>query len=559
MSWREQYEERLANLANLTPDQLTELESELIGEFDSIDDQNGSLTDLNEISQEISRVRDQATTSASSLAEMRANVHPAEDTSPDGEPDGDNNDDDQNADNEDAEPVTPEPAPATAVVPARSEVQPIAAAAPRRPALGTLARRTTAVPATRNGNSDTVRVTTRLVAAGDIPGFGVGQEITTNEQLSMALVRKLEALGRGGTPDDVLVASMVKQFPESRMLGIDPYVNSAKIDAVVRPKAMIAYGGICEPVSIDYSIDTIGSTDRPIRNSLPTFGASRGGVTFFTPPVLSAITPPVPWTLAEDVAGTATKACMTIDCATSQTAYVYGVPVCVQVGNMAGRFSPEHVAAQVALLDVATARMAELTLLNIIDAGSTALTYAGPVSATRDFLTMLDEAVAAYGTRYRLGETPLRMIAPDWLTDLFRADLTREIAHDRDGQNNLATTDAQLGQLISARNVNPTWTMEDLANSMGGAQAAGVLNKFPGTFVVYLFAEGTWQFLDGGRIDVGVVRDSALNATNDYQIWREDFEGLAMRGVESLKITVTTKPTGASVGTLDPTTVVPAA
>jgi hypothetical protein len=29
--------------------------------------------------------------------------------------------------------------------------------------------------------------------------------------------------------------------------------------------------------------------------------------------------------------------------------------------------------------------------------------------------------------------------------------------------------------------------------------------------------------------------------------------------VESLKITVTTKPTGASVGTLDPTTVVPAA
>jgi len=27
---------------------------------------------------------------------------------------------------------------------------------------------------------------------------------------------------------------------------------------------------------------------------------------------------------------------------------------------------------------------------------------------------------------------------------------------------------------------------------------------------------GTFQFLDGGRLDLGVVRDSTLDATNDY-------------------------------------------
>jgi hypothetical protein len=554
MSWREKYEERLANLANLTPDQLSELEAELVAEFDAIDADNGSLADLSEISQTITQVREQAESSATTLESMRANVHPAEDTTPgDGEPDnGDDDGEDDSGDDTVEEPDDgQQPEPGQPV-----DTTPAVAASVRRPAIGQLAARAKTVNPKRSRILQSVK--TRMMAAGDIPGFGVGQELKTHDQLSFAMLRKLEALGRGGTPDDVLVASMVKDYPEERTLGDDPYVNARKIDAVVNPKALVAYGGICEPLQVDYSIPTIGSTARPIQAALPSFGASRGGVTFFTPPVLSQITPPVPWTLADDTGGTATKACMTVDCSPSQTAYVYGIPVCLQIGNMMGRFSPEHVAAQTALLDVATARMAELTLLNIIDQGSTAVTYAGPVSATRDVLTMLDEATAAYRYRYRLADAPLRAFLPDWVHGLLRADMAREMAHDRDGQDNLAIADAQINSWLSARNVNVAWTLEDLAGSMGAAQAAGALNKFPGTFVMYLFAEGTWQYLDGGRIDVGVVRDSALNATNDYQIWREDFEGLAKRGNESLKITVTTKPTGASVGTLDPTTVVPA-
>jgi hypothetical protein len=345
---------------------------------------------------------------------------------------------------------------------------------------------------------------------------------------------------------------MIKDYPEDRVLGDDPYVNSRKIEAVVRPQALVAYGGICQPLAVDYSIDTIGSTDRPVKNALPSFGATRGGIQFFQPPVLSSITPPVPWTNADDTGGTKTKACMRIACSPTSTAMVYGIPVCLEIGNMQGRFNPEQVAAQTALLDVATARVAELTLLQAIDTGSIATTSAGTLGATRDTLTTLDQIVAAYRYRYRLGSASLRAILPDWVHEEMRADLTMEMAHDRDGQDNLATTDAQIASWFAARNVTPAWALEDLAGSFAGAQAPGALNAWPADFVMYLFAEGTWQFLDGGRIDVGVVRDSALNSTNDYQIWREDFEGVAKRGPESLKVTVTTVPTGLSAGTVSP-------
>jgi hypothetical protein len=550
MSWREKFQDRLDNLANLSPDQLAELEADLMSEFDDIDEQNGSLADLSEINAAISQVREQATNSENSLAEMRANVHPPEDeTDPDGEESEGDSDTNEDGDEGETDPEDEQPPAPTDVVPV-----PVAAAGGggggshgvRRPSLGQLARRAGA-PAKRNANAP--RVTTRMVAAGDIPGFGVGQEITTSEQLSMALIRKLQALGRGGTPDDVLVASMVKEFPEERTLGADPWVNTRRIEALTKPKALVAYGGICAPLPIDYTIETIGSTDRPLKSGLPSFGASRGGVQFMTPPQLSSITPPVPWTVAMDQAGTATKSCMKVVCEPFTSAEIYGIPVCIEVGNMMGKYNPEQVTSQTALLDVATARTAELTLLNLMDAGSTALTATDVLGATRTVLATLDRLISAYEYRNRLGMGALRVVLPDWVHDMIRADMTMEMAHDADGRDPLAITDAQIASWFGARNCSPIWTLEDLAASWK-AQAAGPLNEWPLEFVAYFFAEGTWQFLDGGQIDLGVVRDSTLNSTNDYQIWREDFEGLAKRGNISYKVTITCAPTGLSAGTV---------
>ena len=47
---------------------------------------------------------------------------------------------------------------------------------------------------------------------------------------------------------------------------------------------------------------------------------------------------------------------------------------------------------------------------------------------------------------------------------------------------------------------------------------------------IALFPEGTFLHLDGGTLELGIVRDSTLNSTNDYQVFGETFENVARIG-----------------------------
>lgn len=52
---------------------------------------------------------------------------------------------------------------------------------------------------------------------------------------------------------------------------------------------------------------------------------------------------------------------------------------------------------------------------------------------------------------------------------------------------------------------------------------------------------GAWRtflFLDGGELDFGIVRDSTLNARNDFRLMVETFEALGYVGGESLELTL---------------------
>ena len=77
-----------------------------------------------------------------------------------------------------------------------------------------------------------------------------------------------------------------------------------------------------------------------------------------------------------------------------------------------------------------------------------------------------------------------------------------------------------------------------------GAQGTGPVLDFPDTVVWYIFPEGSFLFLDGGTLELGIVRDSTLNNTNDYRIFGESFEQVAFVGPESLEIESTVCPTG---------------
>lgn len=137
---------------------------------------------------------------------------------------------------------------------------------------------------------------------------------------------------------------------------------------------------------------------------------------------------------------------------------------------------------------------------------------------------------------------PLTAILPDWLRDMVCAHLTRELAHGEDSANVLRLSDSDLDGLPTARGVTPVWTLDGISDAPSGAPiqypyqgfnaqtANALLEDWPHTAVWWLFATGAVVRLDGGRFDISVVRDSVLNATNDYETFVEPFASLMYLG-----------------------------
>lgn len=449
--------------------------------------------------------------------------------------------------------------------------EPVAAAArpAARPSLGGAQRRVPAGnrPRPREDADQTPRATGSLVAAGDIPGYSAGQPIPSTEALSEAMARKLRALSHM-KDFSAVVASVQTSYPDERMLRQgDAEGNDRKIRQVTDMQAIVAAGGVCSPVAVDYSVPVFASSDRPVRDALPRFGADRGGVTFNPPPDISVASAGTAiWTEANDVNPTspATKPVYTVVCPSPTTVLVDAIPTRLKIGNMAGRFSPEWVGANTANALAFAARTAEDYLLGQIKAGSQVVTLSPTVGASRGLLEAVDQALAAMTFRHRLAaNTRFRAILPAWARNMIRTDIAREIAHDAAGRDPLAIADAIIDNFFAARNVNVTWHLDGVAAdaTTGGVYAAQTfgtqatdtaLAAYPAQVVFPLFPEGTWQHLDGGELNLGVVRDSTLDSTNDYETFVETFEQVAKRGIESLWLDITVAPTGASAGTVTP-------
>lgn len=86
---------------------------------------------------------------------------------------------------------------------------------------------------------------------------------------------------------------------------------------------------------------------------------------------------------------------------------------------------------------------------------------------------------------------------------------------------------------------------------IAGAQAEGELDPWPTTLEFLMFFEGTHIFLDMGRLDFGLMRDSVLSESNNLRIMEEAFEGLATPGYDSDHITLEVCASGATSGTVE--------
>lgn len=396
-----------------------------------------------------------------------------------------------------------------------------------------------------------------ITAGADIKGVSSGSPFKNLTQVGEAYISRIRSIrnASGGDGERHTVATITASYPEDRTLTDDAQANEKKIKAVLNPKseAMVASGGYCAPLPVRYEIYGLGVAARPVRDSLPMFDAGRGGVRFVAPPVLGDLAGAVGlWTAANDAnpgeaSGTpSTKARLKVTCQDPIEAEADAVTLQLEFGNFMTRAFPELVNRNNELALVEHARFAELNLLSQMTALSTAVTASATLGIGRDFLASVARAGSAYRNRHRMPRnTPLRVMAPEWVLDAMRVDFGRGLP----GDTNVAYADAQINQFLNAQKIRPTWHLDGV---FGNQAPASALVDYPGEFVFHIFSEGTFLFLDGGTLDLGVVRDSELVGTNDYLNFSETFEGIAKIGVESLAVTQTSEISGAVVGTVAP-------
>jgi hypothetical protein len=399
-----------------------------------------------------------------------------------------------------------------------------------------------------------------ITAGADLPGITAGSELSSIKDVAQAILTRKHGMGRtsGGDGEQHSVATFSTSFPETRFLNSnDIEGNRSKVNAVVSPEAILAAGGLTAPVETSYDIFELGETSvRPVKDALAVFGADRGGIRFMTPPVLADLEGAVSvWTMQDDIdastpeAPNPVKPALRVAAGVEVTVYTDAIPLILTFGNLGARAFPELVERHIQLGMVQHARFSEIRLLTRIGALSTQVTAPSQLGAARDIFVQLEQAAAAYRSRYRLDpKAPLRVLFPEWFKNALRADLTKQLPGDgRDGTFNLA--EAEINKWFSTRNINVSWFLDGETGQIFGAQSAGALLGFPTNVIWYLFSEGTFLFLDGGTLDLGIVRDSTLNGTNDYKIFLENFEGVAKVGVESLRVTSALAIKGSSSAT----------
>jgi hypothetical protein len=218
----------------------------------------------------------------------------------------------------------------------------------------------------------------------------------------------------------------------------------------------------------------------------------------------------------------------------------------MKVGNLMARTFPEMVSSWTKLLLAQHAREAETNLLDKLVADSTAISGDAVYGAALTILGHIDQVVSAYRSRHRIASAVrFRVILPFWVKDVVRTDISRK---QFGGVPNLP--DSAIDEYFSVRGVNVTWHYDESSttSSIYGAQSAGAMLKYKTTVEWFIFPEGTWLFLDGGSLDLGLVRDSTLNSTNDYTIFAETFESAARVGQQSLVVNSTVEADGSTSG-----------
>lgn len=412
-------------------------------------------------------------------------------------------------------------------------------------------------PAVDTGNG------AQVLAAKGLRGIRVN-ELTplTRLDYAQAAIDLAARMGKvqhvpGGGPERFPLGSVTYKFPtEFTLSERDLNGNLDKIRAVSSEflgasnelEVFMASGGICAPPTPFYDVPGFASRARPVRDALPSYQATRGGVS--VPSVNTVDRADDGVTVIEvdedEQGGTfATKACRIVDCATWSDTFIGIISHCLEVGNLNARTWPEGVALENDNLMAGWAATAETRLLDRIKALSINVTSTHVYNAVHDLLYAILRAKAGVRNRLR-AEREARFVAlmPEWIPELLVADFAAQSANE---ERYYATS--AIEAYFDRVGVSVAWYKDSPTTGTTqnfSAETASAVDDFPDAAQIGLFLAGTFLHLDGGSLELGLVRDSTLNETNDYQLFGESFENVARIGPEqaALWLTATICPTG---------------
>lgn len=399
-----------------------------------------------------------------------------------------------------------------------------------------------------------------LHASNAVPGLSEGTALDRME-LATAITKKRHGMNNAsaGTYERVVLATALSNLPNKVAGGAEE--NFSVFDTVrtnwalqsQERTSLVASGGNCAPLPPSYEFFRLAEQINPVEQALPTVEAPRGGIRFITPPDWTdALAGVRVTTEAEDAAGygdasglTAPKPCVHVDCPPIEECRVDAVSTCVEFGNLNYRVFPEQVAAFLEDLAVAFTSTKEIFYLDAIDATSTAVTAAPAYGATRGVTQTILAAAANYRRRQHMGiNTVLTLMLPSWVVEFIKVDMVNDHAL---GLNFINAGESEVTAWLASNNLDVVWYYDSATGAgqaFNSAQGAGAINAFPTSVVGYMFAPGTYVRLDGGTLDVGIVRDSILNGTNDLQIFSEQWVQVCQVGLESLRLEITLCPDG---------------
>lgn len=396
-----------------------------------------------------------------------------------------------------------------------------------------------------------------LVAAGDVPSAPMGSPLSTMDALVAAMTSRAKVAATTRLGDNAprhRVATLNRQFRhtvDSDETNIDEMWRT--IQAASDPAELVAAGGWCSPSEISYDFFNIVCEDGTY--DLPTMGVRRGGIRWPISPSfgdLSAITGLWSWTETQDIAaatGTAqsgTKTCSRIPCATFDERRLACDGICITAGNLTTDAWPELIANYMRLVNAAHYHRVNAQIIQQVVAlanytASYATTGVGFVTPTLDILEL---QAFDYREKFAMCEgAVLEVVMPRWAIGAMRADLAK-----RNGAANMmAASNNQLADWLDTRGLRVQFVGDWQVRASGyPGFTNGTIASWPSTMQMLMYSPGTVVKGTGLTLDLGIVRDSVLNATNDYTAaWSEECWLIARIGHEVRSITVPVCPNGA--------------